>query len=329
MLFEKHFSRVPSITMRIYDGLKKEEIKEKHPDISLYDHSKLTAAIAGCMYHYCKETHTDKWNNNELLKDEVLKVPSNVYPYLLIGGDISGVQRFIYTITSKGALKSLKGRSFFLELLSEHIVAELLQELNITRCNLVFSGGGHFYILSYNTPSAEIAVRSVKNKIDDYLFSEFKGNLQLHLETAAFLPDEFKKASGIWERLSEKIEASKKKKWNNRINDLLKVEMPYADEDKDKDCRTQSCEVCFREDLPLQKLSKGDDDLLVCEPCSKQHQLGEMLVGISKKHFPVLYKFTEKPTGDFIKIDNAYYTLKKGWDESLHLKASAIYRVND
>src|SRR4030042_2083264 len=30
MLYERHFSTVPSITMKIYDGLKKEEIKDKH-----------------------------------------------------------------------------------------------------------------------------------------------------------------------------------------------------------------------------------------------------------------------------------------------------------
>lgn len=174
MLFEKHFSAVPSITMKIYDGLKKEEIKDKHPDISLYDHSKITAAIAGCMYHYYSETYREKWSRNDLLTDEILQVPQDTGPYLLIGGDISGVQKFIYTITSKGALKSLKGRSFFLELLVEHIVSELLEKLRLNRCNLIFSGGGHFYILSHNTPTAIEAIKSVNHDIDEYLFQEFK-----------------------------------------------------------------------------------------------------------------------------------------------------------
>ncbi|MEA5499345.1 hypothetical protein VB834_09790 [Limnoraphis robusta Tam1] len=34
----------------------------------------------------------------------------------LVAGDLSGIQKFIYTISSDGALKSLRARSFYLEL---------------------------------------------------------------------------------------------------------------------------------------------------------------------------------------------------------------------
>jgi CRISPR-associated protein Csm1 len=343
MLFEKYFSRVPSITMRIYGGIKKEEIRDKHPDISLYDHSKLTAAIAGCMYHYYRETYSDRWNKKEPLKEEILNVPPDVKPYLLIGGDISGVQKFIYTITSKGALKSLKGRSFFLELLSEHFVSELINGLNLTRCNLIFSGGGHFYILAYNTPSAKETIERLKKRFDEYLFKEFKGELQLHLEFIEFHPDGFKDASGIWGGLSEKLERSKKKKWQDKLNEVLEVETQH------KDCLTDSCNICFREDIPLVDLENEGETLKVCEPCKSQYALGKSLLKISKKDFlfpyfcnlllyellrllrgyPVLYKLAKKPEGNFIKIEDIYYQLKTGWDKELHKDALAVYRIND
>ncbi|MGB9716723.1 MAG: type III-A CRISPR-associated protein Cas10/Csm1 [Thermodesulfovibrionales bacterium] len=325
MLFEKHFSYVPSITMKVYDGLKKEEIKDKHPDISLYDHSKLTAAIAGCMFHYLRETYPEKWKNNELLKDEILNVPKDkkYYPYLLIGGDISGVQKFIYTITSKGALKSLKGRSFYLELLSEHIVSKILEALNLTRCNLVFSGGGHFYILSYNTPSSISAIKKLRAEIDDYLFNEFKGGLQLHLECEEFHPDEFKNASELWIRLSNKLEVSKKRKWPERIHEVLEIEIPHLD------CLTHYCEICFREDLPLREILMGDDKLLVCNPCKSQYELGESLKRISEGNYPVIYKFYKEPEEYTIKIESAYYLLKTGWEKTIHQDAKAVYRIND
>lgn len=325
MLFEKHFSMVPSITMKVYGRLKKEEIKDKHPDISLYDHSKLTAAIAGCMYHYYRETYPEKWNNNELLKEEILNVPTNLRPYLLIGGDISGVQKFIYTITSKGALRSLKGRSFFLELLAEHFVSELINGLNLTRCNLIFSGGGHFYILAYNTPSAKETIRRFKTRFDEYLFNEFKGNLQLHLESIEFHPDDFgfKDASRIWVALSERLEASKKRKWFDRLEDVLKVETQH------EDCLTDSCNICFREDLPITDLQEEDETIKVCEPCKAQFNIGQELIKISKRHYPVLYKLANKPEGNYIKIENVYYQLKTGWDKELHKDALAVYRIND
>lgn len=322
MLFEKHFSRVPSITMKIYDGSRKEEIKDKHPDLSLFDHSKLTAAIAGCMYHYYKEIYPEKWQRNELLKDEILNVPNGVNPYLLIGGDISGVQRFIYTITSKGALKSLKGRSFFLELLCEHIVSEFIESLNLTRCNIIFSGGGHFYILSYNTLTAKDAIKTVKAKVDEYLFREFKGNLQLHLAYEEFHPDNFRNTKEVWSRLVEKLETAKKTKWKERIIEILNTEMPH------KDCFTQYCEVCFREDLPLVDLQRNEDILKVCEPCKTQYRLGELLKKISHGKFPVIFKLSE-PSEDAIKIMDSYYLFKKGWDKTLHSSAVAVYRIND
>ena len=323
MLYERHFSTVPSITMKIYDGLEKEEIRDKHPDISLYDHSKLTAAIASCMYRYYNEKYQEKWSSKVLLRNEILEVPRDVHPYLLIGGDISGVQRFIYTITSKRALKSLKGRSFYIELLAEHVISTLLNELGLTRCNLIFSGGAHFYILSYNTLSAEQAIKKVKKRIDDFLFKEFKGSLQLHLEYMEFHPDEFEDASPIWNKLSERIEQSKKRKWSNRLEDIIKMEMPH------EDCLTGSCEVCFREDLPVKELRKEDEELKICEPCFSQYHLGEMLTGISKKRFPVLYKLPFRPEDRFIKIEDTYYQLKSGWDPLIHQNADAVYRIND
>ena len=47
--------------------------------------------------------------------------------FLLYSLDLSGIQDFIYTITSDGALKALRARSFYLELLTEHLVDTMSQ----------------------------------------------------------------------------------------------------------------------------------------------------------------------------------------------------------
>lgn len=321
MLLEKHLSNIPSITLEILKG-KTEEI-QKHPDISLFNHSKLTAAIAACMYHFLKEAYPDKWNRNDLLRDEILNPPADIKPYLLIGGDISGVQKFIYTITSKGALKSLKGRSFYLELLVEHVISELLDALKLTRCNIIFSGGGHFYILSHNTPSAIDAVSNVKIEIDNFLFNEFKGSLQIHIAYVPFDKNGFKNAVPVWRELSHNLEKLKKKKWENKLYDVLKIEGQH------KDCETMYCEVCFREDSPLLDLQRDEELLRVCKPCYDQYKSGTALSKISKSDFPVIYKFLSAPTGDYIKIQDSYYQFKTGWDKDIHEKAIAVYRIND
>ncbi|HPU29590.1 MAG TPA: type III-A CRISPR-associated protein Cas10/Csm1 [Syntrophorhabdaceae bacterium] len=327
MLIEKHLKNIPSITMRIYDGLKKEEIKDKHPDLSLFDHLKLTAAIAGCMYHYYSKEFSAKWIKNELLKDEILNVPKDKRPYLLIGGDISGIQKFIYTITSKGALKSLKGRSFYVEFLIEHIVSEIIERLKLTRCNIIFSGGGSFYILSYNTAEAKVTIENVKKEINDLLFKQFSGSLFLNLETVEFHPDAFQNSQDLWPELSKKLEESKKKKWNERLEDIITSSMPH------NDCLTRYCEVCFREDLPLEPVFSGSEQIYehVCRPCSIQYELGNALKEASKSKDYVIYSFDEKDYNEVSEktliIGNSYYVLSKR-NPDMDRLAKKVYIIN-
>ena len=95
-------------------------------DISLYIHSKVTAALAACMYEYFsankikdyKKYCYDQSGNSEFRKQDA---------FLLVSGDFSGIQDFIYTVPSKGALKSLRGRSFYLEIFMENYIDEILQ----------------------------------------------------------------------------------------------------------------------------------------------------------------------------------------------------------
>lgn len=318
MLIEKHFSNVPSMTAEIFGG--SQENIYKHPDISLYDHMKLTSAIATCMYYYYKERYPVKWNNKEVLRDEILN--NNEEAFLLIGGDISGVQKFIYTIASKGALKSLKGRSFFLELLTEHIVSELISEIELSRCNLIFSGGGHFYILAPNTKSAIQKINEVKDGIDNYLFDDFKGAIQIHIETVSFNKDGFSNAVPVWQMLSAKLEQSKKKKWADRIDKILQVE------DQDETCKTEYCEVCFREDKPITPLVKEDTEIKVCEPCKSQYNLGRMLSIASRESVPFIVKSkTEKEQS--VRIGNYFYSVSANIKLDLKGDIDSIYVINN
>ncbi|NLD46908.1 MAG: type III-A CRISPR-associated protein Cas10/Csm1, partial [Clostridiaceae bacterium] len=99
---------------------------EEISDISLFEHSSLTACIASCIHDYFQENKINNYrelcfeNNKKLRQEEI---------FLLVRADISGIQNFIYTISSKGALKSLRGRSFYLEIMTEYIADEILNSL--------------------------------------------------------------------------------------------------------------------------------------------------------------------------------------------------------
>lgn len=104
-------------------------------DISLYDHVKLTAAYASCIYQYLEEAGRTNY------KQHCMEEAENFYnekAFRMLSLDISGIQKFIYTIHSSGALKMLRSRSFYLEIMMEHMVDELLTRLNLSRANLIF-----------------------------------------------------------------------------------------------------------------------------------------------------------------------------------------------
>ena len=131
------------------------------PDISYYDHVKLTAAISACFYLY------DKENNIQNFKEEYFfTINRSKEKFLLVSGEFSGIQNFIYTISSKMAMKSLRGRSFYLELFAEHIIDEILSTLELSRINLLYSGGSHFYLLLPNTKKAKEIIEEIKVDIE-------------------------------------------------------------------------------------------------------------------------------------------------------------------
>ncbi len=144
------------------------------PDVSLYDHLQSTAAYAICLYDYMLASGNE--NPAQL----------EIEQFLLIGGDISGIQQFIYDIVSKKAAQNLKGRSFYLQLLSDTIIFELLQELNLPYSNVVYASGGGFYILAPNTPIVEQKLGKYTEKITQQLFSRHENSLSIAIDRKAF-----------------------------------------------------------------------------------------------------------------------------------------------
>ena len=48
---------------------------------------------------------------------------------LFVGGDLSGIQKFIYNISSKRAMVSLKGRSTYLKTFTDEVCDEILKKI--------------------------------------------------------------------------------------------------------------------------------------------------------------------------------------------------------
>lgn len=63
--------------------------------------------------------------------------------YILVKGDISGIQEFIFNVKSKGAAKSLRARSFFIDAIMLLAVEKIKSTFN--KLEIIYIGGGNFY----------------------------------------------------------------------------------------------------------------------------------------------------------------------------------------
>lgn len=79
-------------------------------------------------------------------------------------GDISGIQEFIFNVKSDGAAKSLKGRSFFIQVLSLIGIRMVQDTVRKENVEVFYNGGGNFYLLL--RAGDEAAIRSLQQDID-------------------------------------------------------------------------------------------------------------------------------------------------------------------
>lgn len=110
-------------------------------DISLYDHVKMTAAIGTSLFRFLESQGNHDYKDYCFTHGKDHRREKNM---LFISGDFSGIQKFIYRVPTKGAMRMLRGRSFYLQIVLENVVDEILCRLGLSRANLIYSGGGHF-----------------------------------------------------------------------------------------------------------------------------------------------------------------------------------------
>ena len=186
----------------------------QEPDVSLYDSLRTTAAIAACIAREnLSEDDIDKQ-----LSDE----PSGQKLCTLLKGDISGIQSFLYQILSDGAARQLRGRSFYLQLLTEAIAHWVLRKLELPIVNLLLASGGHFYILAPYTEAGK-KLESLQREISEKLWAFHQSDLSFILAgtpvTAGnFKPEEF---SSKWRDVSIAVNDRKRKKWSEMEPDAM------------------------------------------------------------------------------------------------------------
>lgn len=180
------------------------------PDVSLYDHSRATSAIASAIYQYHTETNT---MTIEAICDYETK------KFLLISGDFYGIQDFIFTeggSTGKASAKLLRGRSFYVSLLSELAADMICRELGIPFTSIILNAAGKFTILAHNTDNAKNIVETIEKELNKWLIKNFFGQASMGLSMIEASPDDFVsgKFADLWEKLSRAVDRKKYSKFD-------------------------------------------------------------------------------------------------------------------
>lgn len=137
--------------------------------------------------------------------------------FMLAGGDISGVQEFIYSVPAAGATRQLRGRSFYLQLLTEACAHYLLHETGMPLCNLLYAGGGRWYVLLPGVYADRPGVW--RRAIGERLLDAHGGALYLALDGVCFAPENY--TAETWGDLSRAIDNAKRRRFADLDDERL------------------------------------------------------------------------------------------------------------
>lgn len=214
-------------------------------NVALVDRVRMTGALAAALAHHDQTSHLS-----------------------LVAGDLSGIQTFIYTISSAGALKSLRARSFYLELVTTEIVQQLLERLQLPAPSVIYAGGGNLFVLA---PADQIErIQALRKDWNEWLRQAFQGKIFLALDSHDFPTEDIGQPSfsNHWNAVIQKLQHQKQQKFHHQLQPLLTPTAAH-----------EPCRVCHRDDTQnLAPLNPQEiDSPLACPTCRRLFQLGGQL----------------------------------------------------
>jgi CRISPR-associated protein Csm1 len=153
-------------------------------DVALFDHLRLTGAIAACLYRY----HESELGQGELSLD------SDEEKFGLVLGDLSGIQAYIFGITTIGAggvARRLRARSLRLSMISDGISHLIAQRFRVPLGNVIMASGGRFYVLVPKAGDIADSLQAIQHEVDAWLREMSNGEVATNLTWATFSGEAF------------------------------------------------------------------------------------------------------------------------------------------
>ncbi len=234
-----------------------------HPrDVSLFEHSRAAAAIAAVL-------------TAELLARGIPSVERardrNARRYALTVGDLGGIQRFLYTISSRNAARALRGRSLALQILTDAIGNRILRELGMPPASILYNGGGKIWMLL--PASARGPAREIAERIDLGLHQRYTARLSFTLGMADLSGRDFIEHQ-VAERFAAATHDLQIRRWR-RFAGLIRTHYDAVFAPRGDPSVEKPCKVCGK----LATLADlKDEPRPACEECRQFEDLGRIAV---------------------------------------------------
>lgn len=240
-LLERYAWCVPSATYRDY------------PNIPLYDHLKVTAAIAECLY-----------------------ATGEAKRFLFVEGDLGGIQAFLYesaapSQTQEGTAQRLRGKSFFLDLAMRTLAERLRRDLGLSACALLWCSGGRFALLAPDTPAAHAAIGRFREAADQWCWDETLGDVSLALAAIPAGDADLRGVGALLARTGAELGRAKQRRLTTRLHDPQFWVLPL----KNEVCRACGRDVYKNEDFPPE--AQTEDGQKKCPRCRAFEAYGKDL----------------------------------------------------
>ncbi|MBM3188417.1 MAG: hypothetical protein FJZ90_06810, partial [Chloroflexi bacterium] len=157
----------------------------------------------------------------------------------------------------------MRGRSFFLQILSDALVRSLVERLGLCWANVVYAAGGNFQVLAPADSADEILAWEAE--VNSTLLTHFRGDLYLTLAAQPCAAGELRAPgfSQVRERLGAQVAQAK----HHAFRDLLRAGERGALFEPQGQGGLESCNVCQRDPDPGEAFT--DDKCPLCASLEK------------------------------------------------------------
>lgn len=296
--FDVMFTNLMTILMK-YAWCVPSNTQEEIPDVSLFDHLKTTAAIAACLYQY----HYPDFIEKEIKDKKCGK-------FVLLVGDLSGIQNYIFNITHIGAggvAKRLRARSFQLNIISEIISHKILHAFNLPLVNILMVSGGKFYILLPKIQNVEDRINAIKKEVDQWFYQKLNAEINVNIATVPLSGSDFDYYGDKMKEINQQLQQRKKNPFKNIMTDSKLWREDIATLDIDFGEEEKLCKACRKF-----QGQEREDGKIVCDRCNDDKEIGQRLP-ITK-----YIAFYKNDTGMFKDYFGYSFDLSKNPRETKH-----------